>query len=243
MKKVALVTGASRGIGKSIALKLAKDGFRVIAHYNQDEGGIKEVLSTIEGFGGEVTSIQADLSKAENSLLLVEKSYDFYGQLDLLVNNAGALRLGAISEVTLEDFDYSFTTNVKSLLFACQKAVQLFGDKGGNIINISSINGTSPSSQAIIYSATKACVESITKSLAIDLGKRKIRVNAVAPGPVRTDMQKGILTLEVEKAYIEKTPLGRVGEGDDIAKVVSFLASEDSYWITGETLTASGGIQ
>ncbi|MGN6368055.1 MAG: SDR family NAD(P)-dependent oxidoreductase [Phycisphaerae bacterium] len=244
--KVAVVTGASKGIGASIALHLAQEGAAVVVNYASDKKGADRIVGEITGNGGKAVAVQANLSKEADVRRLYAETKSFSsGKLDILVNNAGLYEFAPLESITPEHFHKQFDLNVLGLLLSTQEAVKLFGEKGGTIINISSIVATLAPPQTAVYSATKGAVDSITRSLAQELGARKIRVNSVNPGLVETE---GTATMgvadhnnEFRKQYIATNPLGRVGQPKDIATAVTFLASDDASWITGETFYVSGG--
>ena len=242
--KVAIVTGASKGIGAAIARYLAAEGAAVVVNYSSSKQGADRVVEEIKSKGGQAVAVQANLSKpAEVERLFAEakKSFD---KLDILVNNAGIYDFAPLENVTPEHFHKQFDLNVLGLLLASQQAAKHFGSAGGAIVNISSVVAHSPVASASVYSATKAAVDALTKALAKELGPRKIRVNAINPGMVETEglHTTGIAGSDFRKATEGQTPLGRIGQPDDIAPAAVFFASQDSSWITGETLTISGGL-
>ena len=242
--KVAVVTGASKGIGASIAAKLAAEGASVAVNYNSDERGAQSVVDRITAAGGKAFAFQADVGNSNEARVLVERTVSEFGKLDILVNNAGVFDFAPLSEITEEHFDRHFKTNVKGLLFATQHAVKAFGDAGGKIINISSVVATMPPAGSTVYSATKGAVDTITRSLAIELGPKNITVNSLSPGSTETE---GVAAMgmppEVNQFMISHTALGRTGKPIDIANVVAFLASNDAGWITGQVIPVSGGIR
>lgn len=239
--KVALVTGASRGIGAAIAQRLARDGAKVVVNYLRRADRAGEVVSAIEAAGGEAFALQSDVSQVALAAPLVAQAVARFGRLDILVNNAAMVKAASIDEVDEALFDRHIATNVKSVLFLSQALARVVGDQGGVIINISSIATRTANPRFPVYGATKAAVEMLTTSLSRDLGRRGIRVNAVAPGDVDTEMLRGAIPPEVIQADIERNSLGRLGLAEDIARVVAFLASDDARWITGETLHVNGG--
>jgi 3-oxoacyl-[acyl-carrier protein] reductase len=243
MGKVALVTGGARGIGAAIAAKLARDGAKVVINYRANAEAAGRTVQEIISAGGEAFAVQADVSQVSATALLVEAALQKFGGLDILVNNAALLRAGPVDALVEADFDEQFATNVKSVLFLSQAASRAFGCSGGAIVNISSINGRFPSSNAAIYSATKAAVEALTVALARESGLRGIRVNAVAPGATATEMLLANNPPEHLQAMTNRSALGRLGQPDDIADVVAFLVSDEARWITGETITVSGGLR
>ena len=241
--KVAIVSGASKGIGAAIAEKLAEDGARVIVNYARSAKEAAEVVSRIKAKGGEAKAIRADMSKPAEAKALVDTVLRDFGRLDVFVNNAGVFEFLPLAEVDEEHFNRQFNLNVKGLLFATQAAARAFGDAGGSIINISSTITQSPTPNASVYSATKGAVDVLTKSLAAELGPRKILVNAVLPGLTETEGVKAMAGAEDTRAkLVPRTPLGRAGQPSDIGGVVSFLASEEAGWITGQLIPVNGGL-
>jgi 3-oxoacyl-[acyl-carrier protein] reductase len=243
--KVAVVTGASKGIGASIALHLAAEGAAVVVNYASSREGADRVVQQIAAKGGKAIAVQADVAKPGDVTRLFSETKKAFGRLDVLVNNAGIYQPAPIAEVTPEHFHKHFDLNVLGLLLASQEAAKFFGDSGGSIVNISSIVSTYSPANLSVYSATKAAVDSITRSLAKELGPRKIRVNSINPGMVETEGFKaaGIHESEMRTQVEAQTPLGRIGLPQDIAPAAVFLASPDASWITGETLYISGGFR
>ncbi len=241
--KVAVVTGASKGIGASIALHLAAEGAAVVVNYASSKEGADRVVAEIVGNGGKAIAVQANVAKQADIQRLFSETKKAFGRLDILVNNAGMYEFRPIEEVTAEHFHKMFDLNVLGLILASQEAVKLFGDAGGNIINISSVAATLAPPSASVYSATKAAVDAVTRSLAQELGPRKIRVNSINPGMVETEgvHAAGFVESDFRKQIESQTPLGRIGQPQDIAPAAVFLASSDSAWLTGETLYISGG--
>src|SRR5580765_1833158 len=241
--KVALVTGASKGIGASIAKHLAAEGAAVVVNYHSGKSDADRVVTEITRGGGKAIAAQANLSqKAEIDRLFAETKKAF-GRLDILVNNAGIYEFTPLENVTEEHFHKQFNLNVLGLILASQKAAEYFDSAGGCIINIGSGAGINPVPGASVYSATKAAVDAITKSLSKELGARKIRVNSLNPGMVETEgvHTAGVLGTDFHKQILAQTPLGRIGQPEDIGKVAAFLASDDAGWISGETLLVAGG--
>lgn len=241
--KVAVVTGASKGIGAEIARKLASEGAAVVVNYASDREGAERVVKAIEAAGGRAVAVQADLSKPDQVARPFEAAAKAYGRIDVLVNNAAIYRFAPIEEVTPELFHAQFDLNVLGLLLATREAAARFGPEGGSVVNISSVAATSAPPTTSVYSATKAAVDAITRSLASELGPRKIRVNSVNPGMVETEgvHAAGFIESDFRRHAEAATPLGRIGQPGDIAPVVAFFASDESGWITGETLDVAGG--
>jgi 3-oxoacyl-[acyl-carrier protein] reductase len=243
--KVALVTGASKGIGASIAKHLAVEGAAVVVNYHSGKSDADRVVTEITRGGGKAIAVQANLSqKAEIDRLFAETRKSF-GRLDILVNNAVVYEFSPLEQVTEEHFHKQFNLNVLGLILASQKAAEYFDSTGGCIINIGSGAGTNPVPGASVYSATKAAVDAVTKSLSKELGGRKIRVNSLNPGMVETEgvHTAGVLGTDFHKQILAQTPLGRIGQPEDIGKVAAFLASDDAGWISGETLLVAGGMR
>lgn len=243
--KVALVTGASKGIGAAIAKKLADEGATIVVNYASSKSDAEKVVASIVGHGGKATAIQGDVSKTTDIERLFNAIITQYGTIDILVNNAGVYQWGPIETVTEESFHEQFNINVLGLLMATKTAVKAFGEKGGSIINIGSAVSSAQPAGSAIYTATKAAVDSITRVLSKELGSRNIRVNSINPGMVETEgsTAAGFVGSEMADAMIKTTPLQRMGQPDDIASVAAFLASEESRWLTGEIIIASGGLR
>jgi 3-oxoacyl-[acyl-carrier protein] reductase len=241
--RVALVTGASKGIGAAIARQLAAEGAAVVVNYASSKASADRVVDQIVTAGGKAVAVQADLSQPAEIVRLLAEIKQAFGKLDILVNNAGVYEFAALEAITPEHYRKQFDLNVLGLLLTSQEAVKLFGPEGGNIINISSVMATARIPASAVYSGTKAAVEAITRSLAAELGPRKIRVNSINPGMVETEgvHSAGIAESDFRKQIESQTPLGRIGQPDDIATAVAFFASPDASWITGETLYISGG--
>ncbi len=241
--KVAVVTGASKGIGAGIAKHLAAQGAAVVVNYSSSKEGADKVVDEITKRGGKAIAVQADVAKKKDIDRLFAETKKAFGRLDILVNNAGVFEFLPLEQVTEEHFHRHFDINVLGLLLAIQEATKYFGPEGGSVINISSSASVSAPAVASVYSATKAAVDTITKSLAKELGPRKIRVNAINPGMVETEgvREGGFLGSDFQKMFEAQSALGRIGQPDDIAPAVVFLASPDAGWITGETLIISGG--
>ncbi len=243
--QVALVTGASKGIGAESAIQLAAAGASVVVHYSSDQAGAGRTVDAIKSAGGRAVAVQADVSKpAEVERLFTESDKAFGGRLDVLVNNAGVYDFAPLEGVTPEHFHKHFDLNVLGLILASQAAAKRIGDNGGTIVNVSAGFSVKGFPGTVVYSATKGAVDSVTRVLAAELGPKKIRVNAVNPGAVKTEGAAAFLTgPDVEQEYAKHTALNRLGVPDDIAKVVVFLASDASGWLTGETLFATGGVR
>ena len=243
--KVAVVTGASKGIGASIAKHLAAEGASVVVNYASSKAAAANVVAGITKGGGKAIAVQGDISnKADIERLFLEASRAFK-QIDILVNNAGIYEFAPLESITEEHFHKQFNLNVLGLILATQAAVKHFNPAGGSVINISSVVSTLGFPNAAVYSGTKGAVDALTRSLAKELGPRKIRVNAINPGMVETEgvHAAGIAGSEMQKGVESQTPLGRIGQPQDIARAAVFLASSDSAWITGETFVISGGMR
>lgn len=241
--KVAVVTGASKGIGAEIARRLAAEGASVVVNYAGDRSGAESVLGDITAAGGKAVAVQGNVAKPDD----VERIFsaaNAYGKVDILVNNAGVYKFGAIEEVTESEYRRHFDTNVLGLLLVTKAAVSQFGPEGGSIVNIGSVASRQTPAGASIYTATKGAVDAITRTLSKELGPRKIRVNSINPGGVETPGTHAadLVGNAFEANMIGMTPLGRFGQPDDIAPVVAFLASDDARWITGEIIVVSGGM-
>jgi 3-oxoacyl-[acyl-carrier protein] reductase len=243
--KVAVVTGASKGIGASIAKHLAAEGASVVVNYATSKNGADKIVAEIISAGGKAVAVQGDVSKKADIERLFTETKKAYGQLDVLVNNAGIYEFAPLEQITEEHFHKQFNLNVLGLMLTTQEALKYFTVAGGSIINISSVVGVNPLPNAAVYSATKAAVDAVTKSLAKELGPKKIRVNSINPGMVETEgvHAAGFLETEFPKQIVSQTPLGRLGQPQDIGKVATFFASDDSGWVTGETLLISGGMR
>jgi 3-oxoacyl-[acyl-carrier protein] reductase len=241
--KIAVVTGASKGIGASIAEHLAAEGASVVVNYAASKTGADAVVGRIKEKGGIAVAVQADVSKPDDIKRLFEHAKATYGKLDVLVNNAGIYEFSPLESVNPEHFHKQFNLNVLGLLLATQEAVKHFGPTGGSIINISSIAGPMPLENAAVYSATKAAVDAITISLSKELGPKKIRVNSLNPGMVETEglHASGIAASDFRKILESQTPLGRIAQPEDIARAAVFFASDDAGWVTGQKLILAGG--
>ena len=243
--KVAIVTGASKGIGASIAKHLAAEGASVVVNYASSKEGADAVVTEIEKAGGKAVAFKADVSKQAEIENLFAEAIKSFGKLDILVNNAGRYEFAPIEAVTEEHFHKMFDLNVLGLILSAQEAVKHFGPDGGNIINISSVASTFTPAHGSVYSATKAAVDAVTKSLAKELGPKQIRVNSINPGMVETEglAAAGMAEGDFRNMVVAETPLGRIGQPQDIATAAVFFASSDSAWITGETLIIAGGLR
>ena len=241
--KVAVVTGASKGIGAGIAKHLAAEGAAVVVNYASSKQDADRVVDEIAKRGGRAIAVQANVAKKAEIERLFAETRKAFGKLDILVNNAGIYEFAPLEEITEEHFHKHFDINVLGLLLTSQAALKHFGPEGGSIINISSGASTSAPPGASVYSATKSAVDTITKSLAKELGPRKIRVNAINPGMVETEGVRaaGFIESDFQKSFESQSALGRIGQPDDIAPAAVFLASSDAGWITGETLLIAGG--
>ena len=242
--KVAIVTGASKGIGAGIATAFGAEGARVAVNYSSDKEGAEHVVRAITAAGGEAITIGADVSKAAHVARLFKEVDSAFGKPNVLVNNAGVFRFGAFTEITEESFHLHFDINVLGAILTVQEATKWFGVDGGSIINLSSIVGSHPVAGALLYASTKGAIETLTRGLALELAPRKIRVNGIAPGHTETEGNIAAGTFEggAGAALAGRTPLGRLGRVTDIAPVAVFLASDESAWITGEVIRAAGGL-
>ena len=243
--KVAVVTGASKGIGAEIAEQLAAEGAAVVVNYASSKQGADRVVADIVRGGGKAVAVQADITRPDQIERLFAETKGAFDKLDVLVNNAGIYEFAPLENVTAEHFHKQFDLNVLGLLLATKEAVKYFGKDGGSVVNISSVAATQAPALGSVYSATKAAVNAITRSLAQELGPRHIRVNSINPGMVETEglHAAGIAESEFRTQTLAQTPLGRIGQPQDIAPAAVFLASADSDWITGESFYISGGLR
>ena len=243
--KVAVVTGASKGIGAGIAKSLAAEGASVVVNYASSKEGADRVVKEIVGKGGKAVAVQGDVSKPGDVKRIFAETKKAFGRLDVLVNNAGVYEFSPLGEVTEEQFHRHFDTNVLGLMLATQEAVKLFGPEGGSIINIGSTVSSLTPPTTVVYTATKGAVDAVTHVLAKELGPKKIRVNSINPGMVDTEgvQSAGFIGSDFQKQLEAQTPLGRIAQPEDIGPIAVFLASADSGWLTGETLLASGGLR
>ena len=241
--KVAIITGASKGIGAGIAKAYAKEGAAVAVNYSTSREGADQVVQEIISSGGKAIAIQGNVDNAADVKRLFEETIKAFGKLDILVNNAGVYSFAGIEEITEESFHRMFNINVLGSILTIQQAVKLFGNEGGAIINIGSIVSTLDMPTALVYTQTKYAVDAMTHILAKELGSKNIRVNSINPGLIETEgsHSSGVMNGEAEKWHVAETPLGRVGKPADIANVAVFLASDDSYWVHGETIAVAGG--
>ncbi len=239
--KVAIVTGASRGIGRAIALRLSQEGASVVVNYARGSEQAKEVVSAIEAAGGKALAVQADVSKTAEIRHLFDRTLETYAQVDILVNNAGTMINKPVAEVTEAEFDNLFAINVKGTFFACQEAAKRMAE-GGRIVNFSSSTTVMLLPTYGAYVATKGAVEQLTRSLAKELGDRQITVNVISPGPTDTELFNVGKTAEQIQRFTQMAALGRLGKVEDIADVTAFLCSEEARWITGQNIRVNGGI-
>jgi 3-oxoacyl-[acyl-carrier protein] reductase len=242
--KVAVVTGASKGIGAAIAKALAAEGASVVVDYASSKAGADNVVAAIAKSGGKAVAVGGDVSKAAEAQGIIEAAIKNYGRLDILVNNSGVYEFAPIEAITEEHFHRHFNINVLGLLLATQAAVKYLGE-GSSIINIGSIVSRITPPNSAVYTGSKSAVDAITVVLSRELGPKKIRVNTISPGVVETEgtHSGGFIGSDFEKAALAQTPLGRIGQPGDIASIAVFLASEDSGWLTGEQLLATGGFR
>lgn len=238
--KVAIVIGSSKGIGAAIATRLAADGASIIVNFSRSAEDADVVVKRITDAGGKAFAVKADLSNREEIKPPVDAAVEHFGQLDILINNAGVYKIASLAEVSAENFDEHFNLNVRGLLLMSQAAARVVPE-GGVVVNISSGLGKSPFPMVHVYCATKGAVDTLTRSLGMELGPRKIRVVGIAPGFVVTE-GNAESAKSMTETLVGKTPLGHVGNPDDIAAAVSYAASEDANWITGTTIDVAGGL-
>lgn len=242
--KVAIVTGASKGIGAAIAEAYASEGAAVVVNYSSDVEGAERVLSRINGAGGRGLLVQGDVTKARDVKNVVARAFEEYGRIDTLVNNAGIYRLSALSDITEDEIRSQFEINVFGLIMASQEAAARFGSEGGSILNVSSIASRVTLPGTAVYSGTKGAVDAITEVLAKELGPRGVRVNAISPGVVDTQGTRsaGIIDSDLANQMAASSPLGRSGKVDDVTGLAVFLASHEAKWMTGQVISISGGL-
>jgi 3-oxoacyl-[acyl-carrier protein] reductase len=243
--KVAVVTGASKGIGAGIAKGLAAEGASVVVNYASSKEGADRVVAEITEQGGKAVAVQGDVSQASDVQRLFAETRRAFGKLDVLVNNAGVYQFAPLEDITEEQFHRQFNTNVLGLILATQEAAKMFGPEGGTVINIGSTVSTLAPPASAVYTATKGAVDAVTHVLAKELGPKKVRVNSINPGMVETEgvRSAGFIGTDLQKQFEAQTPLGRIAQPGDITPIAVFLASSDSGWLTGETLVASGGLR
>ncbi|HMF77975.1 MAG TPA: glucose 1-dehydrogenase [Bryobacteraceae bacterium] len=243
--KVAIVTGASKGIGAGIAKGLAAEGASVVVNYSSSKEGADRVVAEITGRGGKAIAVHGDVAKADDVQRIFAAAKHAYGKLDVLVNNAGVYQFAPLESITEEHFHRQFNTNVLGLILATQEAVKHFGAEGGSVINIGSTASSLTPPTTAVYTATKGAVDAVTHVLAKELGSKNIRVNSINPGMVETEgvHTLGFMGSDFQKTFEAQTPLGRIAQPEDIAPIAVFLASADSGWLTGEMLLASGGLR
>jgi 3-oxoacyl-[acyl-carrier protein] reductase len=243
--KVAVVTGASKGIGAAIAKELAAQGASVVVNYASSKEGAEKVVAEITKAGGKAVAVGGSVAKASEIDKLFAETKKAYGKVDILVNNAGVYAFAPLEAITEEEIDRMFNTNVKGLLLATKAGVALFPPEGGSVINIGSVASEATPPASGVYTGTKGAVDAITRVFAKELGPKKIRVNSINPGMVETEgvHAAGVIGSDLQKQFESQTPLGRIGQPNDIAPIAAFLASDDSGWLTGELLLASGGLR
>jgi 3-oxoacyl-[acyl-carrier protein] reductase len=243
--KIAVVTGASKGIGAGIAKGFGAEGAAVVVNYATSREGADRVVAEIKAAGGKAIAVQGDMSKEADVGRLFAETRQAFGAVDVLVNNAGVYQFEPIEAVTETEFHREFNINVLGPILAIREAVKHFGPNGGSVINMSSVASEMVVPNAVVYSATKSAVDAVTRVLSKELGARKIRVNTIAPGGVETEgtHSAGVVGSDFQKQMVAQTPLGRFGQPEDISKVAIFLASDESSWLTGERITASGGFR
>lgn len=243
--KVAVVTGASKGIGAGIARDLAAEGAAVVVNYATAKEGADRIVDEIAKRGGKAIAVQAHVARKKDIERLFAETIKAFGRLDILVNNAGVYQFTPLEGVTEDEFHREFNTNVLGLILATQEALKHFGEEGGSVINVSSVASSNTPPTSVIYTGTKGAVDAVTRVLAKELGPKKIRVNSINPGPVETEGYQtiGVPGTDFENQMVAQTPLGRIGQPGDIGPVAVFLASSDGAWITGETLRVAGGFR
>ena len=241
--KVAVVTGASKGIGAGIARGLAAEGAAVVVNYASSKAGADTVVADIKAKGGKAIAVQGSVSKQADVKRLFAEATKAFGKVDVLVNNAGVYQFDALEAVTEDEYRRQFDTNVLGTILTNQAAAKTFGDKGGSIINVSSVVSSNALPNATVYSATKAAVDSITRNLALELAPKKIRVNSVNPGPTDSEGTTDLFGGGAREFFLSRSPTGRLGKPEDIAPAVTWLASDESAWVTGESIRVAGGVR
>jgi 3-oxoacyl-[acyl-carrier protein] reductase len=243
--KVAVVTGASKGIGASIAKRFGAAGASVVVNYASSQEDADKVVNEITSAGGKAIAVQGDVSKSWDVKRLFEETNNAFGKVSILVNNAGVFQFDPLEAVTEDEFHREFNINVLGPILTTKEALKYFGPEGGSVINVSSVVSEAAPPNSVVYAATKGAVDTIARTLSKELGSRNIRVNTIGPGGVETEgtHRIGVIGSDFEKQIVAGTPLGRLGQPDDIARVAEFLASDDSQWLTGEKITASGGFR
>ena len=243
--KVAIVTGASKGIGAGIAKAYGTEGASVVVNYSSDKAGADRVVKEIVDGGGKAIAVQGNVSLSADVKRLFATAKTAYGTLDILVNNAGVFAFQPLEAITEDEFHRQFNTNVLGTILTTQEAVQHFNGKGGSVINVSSVISDNPMANSAVYSATKGAVDTIAVALSKELGSKNIRVNTIAPGGVDTEGSNtlGMIGGDLEKQIVADTPLGRIGQPNDIARVAVFLGSDDAGWINGQKINVSGGLR
>lgn len=241
--KVALVTGASKGIGAAIAIAFATAGARVVVNYRQDEAGAADVVSDITALGSEAVAVQADIASHREVERLFATTLSCFGEPDIVVNNAGCFHHGEFDALTQEEMQQQINVNLIGTLLVCQEAIRHFPAHGGSIINLSALNSKNSTPGSVLWAATKGAVDTLTQGLARELGPRHIRVNALAPGMILTEglLAAKRMSPQLKAQLLAATPLGRFGLPEDVAQVALFLASEESAWVSGDRVTISGG--
>jgi len=243
--KVAVVTGAGKGIGAGIARALAASGAAVVVNYAASKAAADRVVEDIAAKGGRAMAVQGNVANAAHVRRIFSETKAAFGTIDILVNNAGIGEFRPLEAVTEDHYRQVFDTNVLGTLLTIQEALAHFGPRGGSVINIGSVASVSPSPGSVVYAATKGAVDTLTRVLAVELGGRNIRMNTLAPGPVDTEGTRaaGLIGSDLEKQLVASTPLGRLGEPADVARIAVFLASDDAGWLTGAWIPASGGLR
>ncbi len=237
--KVAVVTGASKGIGAAIAISLASHGAKVVVNYNSDHDGAKKTVQKIEQQGGIAVMIQGNITKSDDIKSLLKETVKNFGKLDILINNAGVYKFEPLETITEKEFHRHFDTNVLSVFLMTQESIKYFNQNGGSIINISSVASVKATPMTSLYTASKCAVDGITRVLSKELGAKNIRINSILPGPTPTE--GNIMNSDIEAFVIANTSLGKIGSCNDIAQLTSFLSSDNAKWITGQKIVVSGG--